>query len=305
MNKITKRIAAIVGVSALSLTLAACGSDKTVASYKGGKITESAYYEEMKKSTAGQSAFQNMIIQDVLDEQYGDKVSSKKVTTEFNKYKKQYGTSFDSVLEQNGLTHSTFKKNIKTNMLTEAALKDLEKITKAQETKAWNSYEPNVTVQHILVKTEAEAKTVIAALAKGESFKTLAAKYSTDPANKDDAGKIAAFDNTDTTLDSTFKEAAFKLKEGEYTKTPVKTQYGYHVIKMMNRPAKGTLADHKKEIDDQLYTSMLQDSTVMQRVIAKVLDKADVDIKDSDLKNVLSQYAVSSSKSTSTKSSSK
>lgn len=305
MNKITKRIAAIVGVSALSLTLAACGSDKTVASYKGGKITESAYYEEMKKSTAGQSAFQNMIIQDVLDEQYGDKVSSKKVTTEFNKYKKQYGTSFDSVLEQNGLTQSTFKKNIKTNMLTEAALKDLKKITKAQETKAWKSYEPNVTVQHILVKTEAEAKTVIAALAKGESFKTLAAKYSTDPANKDDAGKIAAFDNTDTTLDSTFKEAAFKLKEGEYTKTPVKTQYGYHVIKMMNRPARGKLADHKKEIDDQLYTSMLQDSTVMQRVIAKVLDKADVDIKDSDLKNVLSQYAVSSSKSTSTKSSSK
>ena len=42
-------------------------------------------------------------------------------------------------------------------------------------------------------------------------------------------------------LDSSFKTAAFKLKTGEITTTPVKTQYGYHVIKMIKHPAKGTL----------------------------------------------------------------
>lgn len=296
MNKFTKRIAAVAGVSALALTLAACSNDKTVASYKGGKITESQLYTDMKKSQAGQSAFQNMLIQDVLKSQYGDKVSDKKVNAEFNKYKKQYGTAFDSILQQNGLTQSTFKKNIRTNMLTEVALKDIKKISKSQEEKAWKTYQPKITVQHILVKDEATAKEVISKLDAGENFKDLAAKYSTDKANSDDAGKLPAFDNTDTSLDSTFKTEAFKLKQGEYTKTPVKTQFGYHVIKNIKAPAKGKFKDHKKEIDNQLYQSMLQDQSIMQEVIGKVLKKADVDIKDSDLKNVLSQYAAVSSK---------
>ncbi|WP_054746124.1 peptidylprolyl isomerase PrsA [Amylolactobacillus amylophilus] len=287
----------VLGVAGLSLTLAACSNDKTVVSYKGGKITQSEFYDELKKSSSGQSTLANMIIEKSLDEQYGDKVSSKKVTKEFNNYKKQYGSQFDSVLTQNGLTQATFKKNIRTNMLTEVALKDLKKVTAKQEQKAWKSFEPKVTVQHILVEKEDTAKTIIAELDKGTSFKSLAKKYSTDDATKEDAGKLPAFDNSDTTLDSTFKEAAFKLKQGEYTKTAVKTEYGYHVIKMIKRPAKGTLKERKAEIDKQIYDSWLQDSTVMQGVIAKVLKKADPNIKDSDLKSVLSQYATSTTSS--------
>ncbi|APT18007.1 peptidylprolyl isomerase [Amylolactobacillus amylotrophicus DSM 20534] len=297
MNRLVKKVGVVLGVAGLSLTLAACSNDKTVVSYKGGKITQSEFYDELKKSSSGQSTLANMIIEKSLDEQYGDKVSSKKVTKEFNNYKKQYGSQFDSVLTQNGLTQATFKKNIRTNMLTEVALKDLKKVTAKQEQKAWKSFEPKVTVQHILVEKEDTAKTIIAELDKGTSFKSLAKKYSTDDATKEDAGKLPAFDNSDTTLDSTFKEAAFKLKQGEYTKTAVKTEYGYHVIKMIKRPAKGTLKERKAEIDKQIYDSWLQDSTVMQGVIAKVLKKADPNIKDSDLKSVLSQYATSTTSS--------
>lgn len=297
MNRLVKKVGVVLGVAGLSLTLAACSNDKTVVSYKGGKITQSEFYDELKKSSSGKSTLANMIIEKSLDEQYGDKVSSKKVTKEFNNYKKQYGSQFDSVLTQNGLTQATFKKNIRTNMLTEVALKDLKKVTAKQEQKAWKSFEPKVTVQHILVEKEDTAKTIIAELDKGTSFKSLAKKYSTDTATKEDAGKLPAFDNNDTTLDSTFKEAAFKLKQGEYTKTAVKTEYGYHVIKMIKRPAKGTLKERKAEIDKQIYDSWLQDSTVMQGVIAKVLKKADPKIKDSDLKSVLSQYATSTTSS--------
>ena len=297
MNRLVKKVGVVLGVAGLSLTLAACSNDKTVVSYKGGKITQSEFYDELKKSSSGQSTLAKMIIEKSLDEQYGDKVSSKKVTKEFNNYKKQYGSQFDSVLTQNGLTQATFKKNIRTNMLTEVALKDLKKVTAKQEQKAWKSFEPKVTVQHILVEKEDTAKTIIAELDKGTSFKSLAKKYSTDDATKEDAGKLPAFDNTDTTLDSTFKEAAFKLKQGEYTKTAVKTEYGYHVIKMIKRPAKGTLKERKAEIDKKIYDSWLQDSTVMQGVIAKVLKKADPNIKDSDLKGVLSQYATSTTSS--------
>lgn len=303
MNRLVKKVGVVLGVAGLSLTLAACSSDKTVVSYKGGKITQTEFYNELKKSSSGQSTLANMIIERSLQEQYGDKLSTKKVNKEFNNYKKQYGEQFDSVLTQNGLTQASFKKNIKTNMLTEIALKDLKKISTKQEQKAFKSYEPKVTVQHILVEKEATAKTIIAELDKGTSFASLAKKYSTDTATKSDAGKLPAFDNTDTTLDSTFKEAAFKLKQGEYTKTAVKTEYGYHVIKMIKRPAKGTLKERKAEIDKQIYASWLQDSTVMQNVIAKVLKKSDPSIKDSDLKGVLAQYATTSSSTSSVTSS--
>ncbi|MCT7749465.1 MAG: peptidylprolyl isomerase PrsA, partial [Lactobacillus crispatus] len=53
---------------------------------------------------------------------------------------------------------------------------------------------------------------------------------------------------------------------------------------------KGKFADHKKAIDDQIYASMAQDQATMKDVIATVLKKADVSIKDSDLKDVLSSY---------------
>lgn len=125
---------------------------------------------------------------------------------------------------------------------------------------------------------------------KGGDFKKLAAKYSTDTATKNKAGKLPAFDSTDTTLDASFKKAAFKLKTGQVTAEPVKTQYGYHVIKMINHPSKGKFSDHKKEIDNQIYAKMMRNQSTMQKVIADVLKKSDVSIKDNDLKNVLAAY---------------
>ena len=165
--------------------------------------------------------------------------------------------------------------------------------------KQWASYEPKVTVAHILVEKKATAEDIIKQLDDGGDFTKLAKKYSTDTATKSDGGKLTAFDNTDTSLDSTFKAAAFKLAQGKYTETPVKTSYGYHIIKMIKNPGKGKMADHTKDLKEQIYTTWLSDSTVMQQILAKVIKKANVDIKDKDLQNVLSTYVSSSSSSSS------
>lgn len=290
MNKYWKKAAAIVAVAGIALSATACSSSATLVSYKGGKITQDEYYKELKSSQAGKSTLANMIIYRALKQQYGKKVTQKQVDKEYNAYKKQYGSSFESALEQNGYTTSSFKKNIKTNLLTVAALKDIKKITSKQEQKAWKSYQPKVTVQHILVSKKSTAEDVIKQLKSGTSFATLAKKYSIDSATKNKGGKLTAFDSTDTTLDSDFKTAAFKLKNGEYTTTPVKTQSGYEIIKMIKHPSKGKFSDHKKEIDEQIYQSMEQDTTTMQSVIRTVLKKSDISIKDRDLSNVLSSY---------------
>ena len=287
------------------VSLAGCGS-KTIATLKGGKITQDEYYKEVKETSAGKQQLQTMILQKALEEQYGNKVSDKKVNSTYNTYKKQYGSSFSSVLSQSGMTTSSFKKQIRTQMLTEAALKANKKVTDADLKKQWKSYEPKVEVQHILVEKKETAEEVIKELAKDNStknFTALAKKYSTDTGTKKDGGKLPTFDSTDTTLDSTFKTAAFKLKTNEYTTTPVKTSYGYHVIRMIKNPGKGKMADHKKELTNQVYTKWMSDQTVMNKVITKVLKKANVSIKDKDLSDILSSYGVNSKSSS--KSSSK
>lgn len=295
MKKYIKKTAALVAVAGIALSTAACSGGGTIATYKGGKITKNQYYDEMKKSQAGKQAFTSLMIYETLKQQYGNKVSSKKVNAQYNNVKKQYGSQFSAMLASNGMDQSTFKRNLETQMLTEAALKDIKKISKSQEEKAWKSYQPKVTVQHILVSKKSTAEDIISQLKKGKSFASLAKKYSVDTNTKNKAGKLPSFDSTDNSLDASFKSAAFKLKTGQITSTPVKSQAGYHVIKMINHPAKGNFADHKTAIDNQIYQSMEQDQSTMRSVIATVLKRANISIKDNDLKDALQSYMSTSS----------
>lgn len=284
----------VLGVAALlSVALVAGCGNSTVASLKGGKVTQEEYYDEMKSSTTGKQTLQTLIISKALDSQYGDKVSDKKVDKQYNTYKKQYGSQFNSILSQNGMTKTSFKRSIKTNLLSEVALKDIKKISDKDLKKQWKKYTPKITVEHILVDKKSDAEAIIKQLdkSKGKDFEKLAKEKSTDTGTKADGGKMPAFNKFDSTIDSDFRDGAFKLnKVGDYTKTPVKSSYGYHVIKLVKKPAKGELKDHKDELKKELYASWMQDQTVMQKVIAKVLKESDVSIKDDDLKDVLSSY---------------
>lgn len=83
---------------------------------------------------------------------------------------------------------------------------------------------------HILVPTEDAAKDVIAKLAKGASFEQLAKTLSTDTGSKDKGGDLDWFAPQNMT--PAFAEAVQKLKKGETTAAPVKTQFGWHVIRL-------------------------------------------------------------------------
>ncbi len=89
-----------------------------------------------------------------------------------------------------------------------------------------------VDARHILVKTEAEAKSIIAQLDKGADFAALAKKYSTDPGAAS-GGDLGYFSRDD--MVPAFTAAAFALPVGHYTETPVKTEFGWHVIKVEDR----------------------------------------------------------------------
>ena len=89
-----------------------------------------------------------------------------------------------------------------------------------------------VRARHILVKSEQEAKDIIKQLDKGTDFETLA-KQSTDPGSKDNGGDLGYF--TKDKMVPEFADAAFKLDKGKYTETPVHSQYGWHVIQVLDK----------------------------------------------------------------------
>jgi peptidyl-prolyl cis-trans isomerase C len=84
-----------------------------------------------------------------------------------------------------------------------------------------------VDARHILVKTQAEAQAIIDQLNKGADFATLATKESIDPGAKN-GGELGWFSQDE--MVPAFANAAFALQPGQYTKTPVQTQFGWHVI---------------------------------------------------------------------------
>jgi peptidyl-prolyl cis-trans isomerase C len=84
--------------------------------------------------------------------------------------------------------------------------------------------------RHILVKTEAEAEEIIEQLQAGADFATLAESRSIDRQSAEQGGDLNWFNRNEMIPE--FSDAAFALKPGEFSQTPVKSQYGYHIIKV-------------------------------------------------------------------------
>lgn len=130
------------------------------------------------------------------------------------------------------------------------------KISDAEVNKLYEEYKKNfknekeVKAKHILVDSDAKAKEVIAKLKKGESFEKLATQYSKEPA------ELGYFSKG--MMVPEFGNAAFAMKKGEVSSTPVKTKFGYHVIKVED--LRDSKLMPKKEIEPQLKTMLTQNA---------------------------------------------
>jgi peptidyl-prolyl cis-trans isomerase C len=109
-----------------------------------------------------------------------------------------------------------------------------------------------IHAEHILVATEDEAKAIIAQLDQGGDFATIAKAKSTDSGSGASGGDLGWFGKGATV--KPFEDAAFALAVGQYTKTPVQTQFGWHVIKLLEKRKQQppTLADRHDDIRDEL-----------------------------------------------------
>jgi peptidyl-prolyl cis-trans isomerase C len=125
--------------------------------------------------------------------------------------------------------------------------------------------EPEVHARHILVATEAAAKDALAEVAKGADFAEVAKRRSTDPGGKQ-GGDLGFFKRGDMVPE--FAEAAFALQPGQVSAAPVKSPFGWHVIKVEERRAAS--APSFEEAKPQIQRQMLEEGVeaMVQRVRA-------------------------------------
>ncbi|WP_413287099.1 peptidylprolyl isomerase [Bacillus mojavensis] len=289
MKKIA--IAAITATSILTLSACSSGDKEVIAKTDAGDVTKGELYTYMKK-TAGASALTQLAQEKVLDKKY--KVTDKEVENKLQEYKTQLGDQYSTIKKQYG--EDFLKETVKMELLTEKAAKDNIKVTDDEVKEYWENLKGQIRASHILVADKKTAEEVEKKLKKGEKFESLAKEYSTDTSSATNGGELGWISKDNEQLDSTFRKAAFKLKTNEVSE-PVKTQFGYHIIKKTEE--RGKYEDMKKELKSDVLDQKLNDNTAVQAAVQKVMKKADIDVKDKDLKDTFNTSSNSSSSSSS------
>ena len=153
--------------------------------------------------------------------------------------------NFEAALELVGMTPEYYQDSVRESLL----------ITKLQEDLVNHPETVDlIKARHILVETEEEALTVIAKLDAGEDFAALAQEYSLDgsAANGGDLGYFATNGTTTSKMVDEFTAAAVALEIGEYSSTPVETQFGYHIILVEDKQAEVNLLEDGEKYSDVL-----------------------------------------------------
>lgn len=168
------------------------------------------------------------------------------------------------MMRREQLTKAYLEDYVKNHPVTDAEIK--AEYDKAKAAAGGNEYK----ARHILVKTEAEAKAIIAQLDKKVAFDKLAKEKSLDKGSAKNGGDLGW--SVPGTFVKEFGEAMQKLKKGETTKAPVQTQFGWHVIKLDDmRPTQFPALDAvKNEVRQQVQQKRVRDAITELRAKAKI-----------------------------------
>lgn len=264
-------------IACVALTLSACGSSENVATSKVGNVTEKELSKELRQ-TYGKSTLSQMMLNKALLDKY--KVSDEEAKKQVEAAKEEMGDKFKMALEQVGLKN---EDELKERMKPEIALEKAIRAT-VTDKDVKDNHKPEMKVSHILVKDEKTAKEVKEKINNGEDFTALAKQYSEDTGSKEQGGEIAGFAPGQTVKE--FEEAAYKLDAGQVSE-PIKTSYGYHIIKVTDKKELKPFDEVKDTIRKDLEQQRLQDATGKwkQQVINDLLKEADIKVTDKEFKD--------------------
>ena len=286
--------------------------EELVAELDGAKITVDSLYNSMKDKYA-HNVLVDMIDILLLNKLYEiDEEMNQNIDNQIEYIKYQTKDNFlMAIKEYYGINSEEELRNflalyIQRNMATEDYVRDL--ITD----KEINDYykkeivgdirashiliKPNVTDEMTsaeIIEKEAEAlvlaKEIITKLNNQESFGDLAKEYSDDSSNKDTGGDLGYFNKG--TMTKVFEDEAYKLNNNEYTKEPVKTEFGYHIILKIDQKAKPELSIVRENIIDTLANNKLADNpTLNSKALIELRKNNNLKIYDTEIKKQYDNY---------------
>ncbi|MGE5577326.1 MAG: peptidylprolyl isomerase [Syntrophothermus sp.] len=220
----------------------------------------------------------------------GVKVTDKEVNAQLAEIEKYYGKErLNAALKEQKMSMRQLKQQIRDQLMIPKTLEKIQSSAKVTNTDLRQAYE-EVRARHILIrvpdgadgddKAKARAQEIMQQLLKGADFATLAKKYSEDPGSAKNGGDLDFFKHGQMVPE--FEKMAFGLGVGEISQ-PVKTKYGYHIIKVeAKKEAKGPEFDKvKKQLEAQLLEQKKQET--LQKWFEAEKKKADVKINDNRL----------------------
>lgn len=284
---------------------------QVVASVKGKKITAEELFDDLKKNYGASSVIKE-IDTFIIKKEISDsdaKQAKEYAKSQVSVMKQQYeqaGYKWEDALSQYG--YSSEKELVEEYQLSKekemVAKKYIKKNITDEEIKAYYDKEiyGTYTVKHILITPDVEdkasdeekekanekakktAKEVIKKLDEGAKWKDLVKKYSDDKGSKDKEGLIENFTKGDVVDE--FFEATLKLKDGKYTKEPVESTYGYHIILKVSNTKKPSLKDSTSKIKEEIATNkMNNDDTLLNKTWIDIRKSYDLKISDSDVQS--------------------
>lgn len=170
------------------------------------------------------------------------------------------------MLRREQLSKAYLEDYVKSHPVTDAEIQAEYDKAKANAAASGNEYK----ARHILVKTEEEAKAIQAQLKKKVAFEKLAKEKSKDPGSAKNGGDLGW--NVAEAFVKEFGDALRGMKKGEVTPVPVKTQFGYHLIKLEDVRAISIppLEEVKNEIRQQLQQQRVREAVRGLRATAKI-----------------------------------
>ncbi|MCQ1530386.1 peptidylprolyl isomerase [Lutispora saccharofermentans] len=241
-------------------------SGEAVARVNGETITKDDLYNALVEQN-GEEVLDSLISDKIIEleiKKQNITVGEEAVQTEIQNISVQYGgeEAFKQALEAYGYSMENVKADVKKNLEIKKLLEPGITITEDEmknyfeENKDTFNEEEQVKASHILVDTEEKALEVKNKLSAGEDFAEMAKQYSTDTGNKDQGGELGFFSRGDMVKE--FEDAAFSMEIGKVS-DPIKTEYGYHIIKVEEKkPAKeANYEESKAQVKETLLDQKL------------------------------------------------
>ena len=271
----------------------------------GENITADDLYDKLREKYAKYLIVEE-IDKTIFNEIYkDDKDIEEQVKNQYEYYESQYGSksqSFEEVLKDYGYKNTNeFKEELRLSFQRSKAVDDYIKdnLTNKEIQKYYDEeYSAEISAKHILISVTDEvsedkalekAKDLINQLNDGADFATLAKENSDDSGSASNGGDLGYFGKGQ--MVSEFEEAAFSLNVDEYTKEPVKTTYGYHIILKTGEKDKKELKDVKDEIKEKILEKKKEeDSNISEKTLDKIRKNYGLKFKDSKLKSIYKEY---------------